>query len=258
MIRPAIVAVSVTRVRRETEYGGLGLPRRLHRLGLFAAHHKWVVLLTWVIVLVIVGPLYHAAGSNTSNNLDLPGTDSQAANGLLADQFPPQQNGKNQIVSQAPKGKVTDSASKQAIEQSYKNIKALPHYYSATNPFSQQGQAQISKDKRTAFIAVLLKVPNSEITQELAQSYLDAAEPARKAGMKVAASGQIGTELSEPATESSEVVGLSAALVILAFTFGTLIAMGMPIISAVLGLFVGISLIGLLGHVTTVPTIAPP
>jgi uncharacterized membrane protein YdfJ with MMPL/SSD domain len=209
-----------------------------------------------VAVAIFVG-LYHAAGSNTSNNLNLPGTDSQAATDLLEDQFPPQQNGKNPIVFRATRGKVTDADNKQAIEQSYKNIKAQPHFYSATNPFSQQGQAQISKDKRTAFIAVLLKVPNSEIDEELAQSYLDAAEPARKAGMKVAASGQIGSELSEPKTESSEVVGLSAAMVILAFTFGTLVAMGMPIISAVIGLAVGLSLIGLLGHLTTVPTVAP-
>ncbi len=209
------------------------------------------------MALVIVGALYHAAGSNTSNNLDLPGTDSQAATDLLEQQFPPQQNGKNPIVFQATKGKVTDAANKQAIEQTYKKIKTLPHFYSATNPFSQQGQAQISKDKRTAFIAVLLSVPNSDITQGLAQKYLDAAEPARKAGMKVAASGQIGSELSEPETESSEVVGLTAAMIILAFTFGTLVAMGMPIVSAVLGLFAGISLIGLLGHLTTVPTIAP-
>ena len=235
------------------------MPRTLHRLGLFAAHRKWVVLGVWLVGLVIVATLYHTAGSNTSNNLDLPGTDSQAATDLLAEQFPPQQNGKNPIVFQVPegKGKVTDSQNKQAIEQSYKDIKGLPHFYSATNPFSQEGQAQISKDKRTAFIAVLLNVPNSEITQDLAQSYLDAGEPARKVGMKVAASGQIGSELSEPKTESSEVIGLSAAMIILAFTFGTLVAMGMPIVSAVLGLLVGISLIGLLGHLTTVPTIAP-
>jgi uncharacterized membrane protein YdfJ with MMPL/SSD domain len=222
-----------------------------------AAHHKWVLLLLWVVAVAIFVGLYHAAGSNTSNNLNLPGTDSQAATDLLEDQFPPQQNGKNPIVFRATKGKVTDSANKQAIEQSYKNIKAQPHFHSAVDPFSQEGQAQISKDKRTAFIAVLLDVPNSEIDEELAQSYLDAAEPARKAGMKVAASGQIGSELSEPATESSELVGLSAAMVILAFTFGTLVAMGMPIISAVIGLLLGLSLIGLLGHVTTVPTIAP-
>ena len=222
-----------------------------------AAHQKWVFILLWVVAAVLFLGLYHAAGSNTSNNLNLPGTDSQAATDLLEDQFPPQQNGKNPIVFRATTGKVTDADNKQAIEQSYKNIKALPHFYSAVDPFSQEGQAQISKDKKTAFIAVLLKVPNSEIDEELAQSYLDAAEPARKAGMKVAASGQIGSELSEPETESSEVVGLSAAMVILAFTFGTLVAMGMPIISAVVGLLLGLSLIGLLGHITTVPTIAP-
>jgi uncharacterized membrane protein YdfJ with MMPL/SSD domain len=233
------------------------LPRRLHRLGLAAAHQKWVFILLWIVAVAIFLALYHAAGSNTSNNLNLPGTDSQAATDLLEDQFPPQQNGKNPIVFRATKGKVTDASNKQAIEQSYKNIKALPHFYSAVDPFSQEGQAQISKDRKTAFIAVLLDVPNSEITEELAQSYLDAAEPARKAGMKVAASGQIGSELSEPETESSEVVGLTAAMVILAFTFGTLVAMGMPILSAVLGLAVGLSLIGLLGHLTTVPTIAP-
>jgi uncharacterized membrane protein YdfJ with MMPL/SSD domain len=217
-----------------------------------------VFILLWVVALVVLLGLYKAAGSNTSNNLNLPGTDSQAATDLLEEEFPPQQNGKNPIVFQAKEGeKVTDSANKQAIEQTYANLKKLPDYDSATNPFSQEGQAQISEDKRTAFIAVLLDVPNSEITEDLAQSYLDAAEPARKAGMKVAASGQIGSELSEPKTESSEVVGLSAAMVILAFTFGTLVAMGMPIVSAVLGLLGGLSLIGLLGHLTTVPTIAP-
>jgi uncharacterized membrane protein YdfJ with MMPL/SSD domain len=235
------------------------LPRRLHRLGLAAAHQKWVFILLWLVTIAIVATLYHVAGSNTSNNLNLPGTDSQAATDLLADQFPPQQNGKNPIVFQVAEGKgeVTDSKNKPAIEQAYKKMKTLPHFYSAVNPFSQQGQAQISKDKRTAFIAVLLDVPNSEITQGLAQKYLDAGDPAVKAGMKVAASGQIGSELSEPATESSEVVGLSAAMIILAFTFGTLVAMGMPILSAVLGLLVGLSLIGLLGHLVTVPTIAP-
>ncbi len=75
--------------------------------------------------------------------------------------------------------------------------------------------------------------------------------------MEVAVGGSVGGELSEPETESSEVVGLAAAMIILAFTFGTLVAMGLPILSAVLGLAVGLSLITLLGHGVTVPTIAP-
>ena len=51
--------------------------------------------------------------------------------------------------------------------------------------------------------------------------------------MEVAVGGSVGSELSEPETESSEVIGLIAAMIILAFTFGTLVAMGLPLVSAV-------------------------
>jgi uncharacterized membrane protein YdfJ with MMPL/SSD domain len=217
-----------------------------------------VVIAAWVAALVLVVAAVKELGANTSNNLELPGTDSQAASDLLAAKFPPQQNGQNPIVFHTDTGKVTDSRNKQAIQESYKRMKALPDVFSSSSPFAAQGgSAQISGDKQTAFITVLLSISNEEITEEVAQSFLDAAEPARKAGMEVAASGQIGSELSEPETESSELVGLTAAMIILALTFGTLVAMGMPIVSALIGLVVGLSIIGLLGHVTEVPTIAP-
>ncbi len=133
--------------------------------------------------------LVKTVGANTSNNLELPGTDSQDATDLLAKRFPPQQNGKNPIVFHSPEdnGKVTDAENKQAIQDVVvKAAKQLPHVFSATSPFSQQGQAQISKDEQTAFITVLLDIGNEEVTEGLAQRFLKAAESrARKAGMKV-------------------------------------------------------------------------
>jgi uncharacterized membrane protein YdfJ with MMPL/SSD domain len=233
------------------------LAQFLYRLGMFAAHSRWVVLGAWLLLVVVVGLLVRDFGANTSNNLELPGTDSQQSSDLLAERFPPQQNGQNPIVFHTETGKVTDAANEQAIKDSRAAISDLHYVDSATSPFSQQGAAQVSDDKRTAFIPVLLAIGNEELTEEKAQRVLDAAEPGREAGMQVAAAGQIGSELSEPATESSEVVGLAAAMIILAFTFGTLAAMGLPIVSAVFGLLVGLSLIGLLGHVTEVPTIGP-
>ncbi|HUH21483.1 MAG TPA: MMPL family transporter, partial [Gaiellaceae bacterium] len=151
----------------------------------------------------------------------------------------------------------TDAQAKQAIQASFERVKKLPHVVAAVDPFSQRGAAQISKDKTTAFIPVLLDVSGDELTQEIAESVLDAGKPAARAGLQVAVGGSVGSELSEPATESSEVVGLIAAMIILAFTFGTLAAMGLPIVSAVFGLAAGLSLIVLLGHVVTVPSIAP-
>src|SRR5262245_1677056 len=233
------------------------MARALHRLGLLAARRKWVVLGCWVVLLAALIAVSRTAGSNTSNNLTLPGTDSQAASDLLAARFPPQQNGSNPLVFHVRTGKVTDADAKQAIQASYTRVKKLPHVAAAVSPFSQRGAAQISKDKQTAFIPVLLDVGGDELTDEIAQSVLDAGNPGVKAGMQVAVGGSVGSELSEPATESSEVVGLVAAMIILAFTFGTLVAMGLPIVSAVFGLAAGLSLVVLLGHVVTVPSVAP-
>jgi len=179
-----------------------------------------------MVALVLVGFAVRSLGAETSNNLDLPGTDSQAASDLLAERFPPQQNGANPVLFHVADGKVTGDPYKQAIKDSRKAILDLGYVDSATSPFSQQGAAQISDDKRTAFIPVLLSIPNSEITEQDAESVLEAADPARAVGMKVAVGGQVGSILSTPETESSEIVGLAMAAVILAFTFGTLIAMG--------------------------------
>jgi hypothetical protein len=84
---------------------------------------------------------------------------------------------------------VTDAKRKQAIEAAHSNVTKVPHFASAVDPFSQQGQAQISKDKQTAFIPVLLDVDGDELTQQIAQSVLDAGEPGREAGMRVAVGG---------------------------------------------------------------------
>lgn len=216
-----------------------------------------MVVAAWLVLVVVVGFLIRTIGGNTSNNLELPGTGSQEASDLLAARFPPQQNGKNPIVFQVASGTVNSTANKQAIQASRRAIAALPQVVSAPGPYGKEGSAQVSKDKRIAFVPVLLRIGNEELTEEVAQRILDVADPARRAGMEVAAGGQIGTELSEPATESSERVGIAAAMVILVFTFGTLVAMGLPIVSAALALVVGLSLIGLLGNVTEVPSIAP-
>jgi uncharacterized membrane protein YdfJ with MMPL/SSD domain len=231
--------------------------KALYRTGWLAATRPWVFLAAWAALLVSVVALVNVYGSNTSDNLDLPGTGSQAATDLLAAAFPPQQNGTSPLVFHASSGKVTDAANMQAIESSRAALLKIPQVSSATDPFGQQGQAQVSKDGQTAFIPVLLTVSSSDVTEELAQSVLDTGEPAAAAGMEVAVGGPVGSELSEPDTGSSELIGLISATVILLFAFGSVVAMGMPIVSAVIGLVVGLATIGLLGHIVTVPSIAP-
>jgi uncharacterized membrane protein YdfJ with MMPL/SSD domain len=212
----------------------------LYRVGHFCAKHRFLVLLVWIALAAGIGVLVSRIGAETNDNLSLPGTGSQEATDLLAEKFPPQQNGQSPIVFYAANGKVTDSARKTAIENSYKAIVEVPHVYSASDPFAQDDSPFVSEDEKTAYIPVLLDIGSNDLTEEEAQAVLDAADPGKQAGMQVAAGGPIGSELSEPATESSEVIGIVAAMVILTFAFGTIVAMGMPIIVAIVGLATGL------------------
>ncbi len=232
------------------------MARLLYRLGRLVAAHALIVIALWIVVAVGVTLLVGKFGAETNNNVRLPGTGSQSATDLLAAGFPPRQNGSNPIIFHTSHGKVTDAANKTAITDSYAAIKKIPFVNSALSPFDQGGSAQISKDGKTAFISVLLDISSSELTEEEAQRVLDAAAPGEKAGMEVVGGASIGTVLSPNDTSASDIIGILAAMLILTFTFGTVVAMGMPIGTAILGLTTALGAIGLLGHLISVPSIA--
>ncbi|HET8666215.1 MAG TPA: MMPL family transporter [Nocardioides sp.] len=235
------------------------MARLLHRLGMLCARKPLIVIGVWVVLLVVVFGAVGKFGAVTNNNVSLPGTGSQEATDLLQAKFPPQQNGANPIVFDIKSGKLTDDQYKQAIKQSIQNIKHEKHVYSVTNPLSSGGQTAglLAKDKQTAFAPVLLDVGSSDLTDEIAQHVFDATKPAQKVGITVAAGGNIGTTLSTEESETSEVVGIIVAMIILSLVLGSLVAMGMPILTAVLGLGAALSLVGLLGHLMSIPTSGP-
>src|SRR5215472_14744717 len=233
------------------------MARFLYRVGRFCAAHALVVLLAWVVLAVVVVGLKSQVGGITSNDQTLPGTQSQQASDLLAKYFPPQQNGSSPIVFHVAKGKITDQANKDAVESSYKALLKAPSVYSATDPFGNASSFLVSADGHTAWTPVLLKIGNGQVTEAVAQRVFDATRPAQKKGIQVAAGGTIGSALSSSPTEKSEVVGLLTAMVVLALTFGSLVAMGLPILTAIVGLMTALGVIGLLTRVLTVPTVGP-
>src|SRR3954468_13608863 len=226
---------------------------------MLCARRPLIVIGVWCVMLVVIVGAVRVVGSVTSNDLSLPGTGSQDAKDLLQDQFPPQQNGANPIVFDIGSGKLTDSRYQKAIQDSVKAIAKQPHVYSVTNPLSSGGQTAglLSKDKQTAFAPVLMDVSSGDLTEEIAQNVMDATEPAQNAGITVAAAGNIGTTLSTEASETSEIVGILVAMVILSLVLGSLVAMGMPILTAALGLGAALALVGLAGHAVAIPTSGP-
>ncbi|MCB0896335.1 MAG: MMPL family transporter, partial [Nocardioidaceae bacterium] len=235
------------------------MARLLHRLGSFCARRRLLVIAVWALLVIGIGATVSAVGAQTNNDLSLPGTDSQEAKDLLADRFPPQQNGVNPIVFDVDTGTLTDDDHRQAVTASVKAMREVPHVYSVTNPTSSSGQTAglLAKDQQTAFAPVLLDIGSGDLTEAEAQRVLDATEPAQRAGITVAAGGSIGSTLSTEGTETSEVVGIVAAMVILSLVLGSLVAMGLPIVTAVVGLGVALSVVGLVGHAVGIPSSGP-
>ena len=230
----------------------------LYRLGHFCARRSVFVLAVWVVVALSVVIVARSVGQETNDNLKLPGTDSQAATNLLNDKFPKQANGSVPIAFRAPEGdKLSDIKYKKPIQRVVKAYSKDPAITKVTGPFSEQGASQLNKKSTIGYISLNLKDSSSELNVEEAQRIIDVAKPLDKAGLNPAAGGYLGQKVSKPSTELSVVVGLVAAVIILLYTFGTAIAMGIPIITAIIGLSIGLGIVTFLGHAVEVPTSAP-
>ena len=230
----------------------------LYGIARFCVRRKFIVLAVWLVVAVALVGISKQMGDNTNDNLSLPGTNSQHATDILKTSFPTQANGTSPIVLHAPNGKLTDSKYSDAVNEAAADLAKQPEVASVINPLTPQGAAALSKDQATGYLTVGLKVSPGSLSEGQAQDIIDAAaKPAQAAGLEVQTGGQLGQKVSKTGTESSELIGIIAAAFILTFTFGTVVAMLVPIITAIFGLLSTLAIIRMLGHVVTVPTVAP-
>jgi len=230
----------------------------LYAIARFCVRRRFVVLAVWVLTAVALVAVSHRVSDNTSDNLKLPGTDSQRATDALSHSFPAQSNGSSPIVLHVKSGKLTDSNYSSAVNEAAADVAKAPHVASVVNPLTSQGASALSKDKATGYLSVTTDVGAGQLSVDDAQNIIDAAsKPAEKAGIEVQTGGQLGQKVSKPSTESSELIGILAAMVILTFTFGTAVAMFLPILNAILALSITLAVVRLLSHVTTVSTVAP-
>ena len=216
---------------------------------------RWAVIAVWIAAAVALHVVSASAGQDWNDNLTLPGTGSTRATDLLQQKLPQQAYGTIPVTLRDPKGTLGDAASKDAIDKTVSNLQAVPHVIRVVSPLDPKASAALlSKDKRIGYISVALDIGSGSTSIDEAQAVLDAADPAKAAGLDVAVGGYVGQKLSKPATESSEAIGLAAAVIILVFAFGTVTAMALPIVTAIVGLIITLALVTLVGHATDVPT----
>jgi RND superfamily putative drug exporter len=160
-------------------------------------------------------------------------------------------------VVKAKTGKLTEGPDKTAVQKTVDALKANEYVRSVVSPLSNQGSSSLAEHDTLGIISVNLTLGSGDLDDDAAESVFDATAPASDAGLEVSAGGYLGSQLSSPSTRLSEIVGIVAAMIVLVFVLGTVLSMVMPITTALVGVFSGLGLIGVLGAAIVVPSIAP-
>jgi RND superfamily putative drug exporter len=218
--------------------------------------HRGRVFVAWLVVAVLTTVVAGAAGRNYATNFSLPGTQSQKALDLLKNEFPAQSGDVDTIVFHIANGTIDDPQVKAAMTKLLDQVSGDPHVVSVRSPYGPQGAVQISKDRRTAFATINYDHPSNIVPNDAGKPVLNQVAAVDVPGLKVAAGGQVMENAEGFSVGPATLIGGIAALIILLFTFGSLIAAGMPLVTAGFGLITGVALIGLATHVTSIPNVS--
>ncbi|MEW1889450.1 MMPL family transporter [Streptomyces sp. IBSBF 3010] len=220
----------------------------LYKLGRLAFRRRRYVALIWVALLALAGFGASSAATATSSSFSIPGTEAQKAFDLLEQRFPAASadGATARIVFKAPEHeKMTDAANKAEVNKITRELReGSDQIASVTDPYT--GKA-VSKNGSTAYISVSYKVNSMELTDATRDALEDAGTHAQKSGMTV----EIGGDALQvmPETGATEVIGIALAAVVLVITFGSLIAAGLPLLTALIGVGIGVSTITALANV---------
>ena len=220
-------------------------------------HHRFVVIATWVVVLVGLGVLSQAVKSDYNNSFSLPGTGSTTAQQLLAKAVPAQAGDSDTIVWQVSRGTVRDAAVTTRMSAMLRQVATMPEVAAVVSPYGPRGAAQVSRDGRTAYATVDFAKQANALAKADVTRVIDAAKAARAPGLNVQLGGQAIETTEQAPLSTSSAVGVLAAAVVLFIAFGSLLAMLLPLITAIVGVGGGLMAITPLTHAMNVVDFAP-
>lgn len=226
----------------------------LSRLGRFSHRRRGLVVLLWVLVLGLGGVGAVTLSGPTSNTFSIPGTQSQQALNLLQERLPQARagNATARVVFVAKSGKVTDPTTMAAIERTVAKLGQLPEVAQVADPFKDKA---ISPNLSTALATVTYKVQATNITSADRQALLTAVADARTPTLSVNVGGDAAQQ--QVPQSHSEVIGLVVAGLVLVLTFGSLLAAGLPLVTAIAGVSLGMLGITIASGFTQISSTTP-
>ena len=225
----------------------------LQRIAHFAYRRRRLVLALWLVALIGVNVLGSSIGSSFSQSFSLPGTESQRAVDLLHARFPARAGDSGQIVFSSPDD-VRTPAVEGRLSGVFTAVAHVPGVTGVESPYSPAGARQNSKDGTVAYATVDFAKSGNQITSRTTNAVEHLAGAARGDGVKVELGGQMFE--SSPALGATELIGIIAAIIILLVVFGSVLAMGLPIMTALFGIGIGLALVEMISHLVSTPNFA--
>ncbi len=225
----------------------------LQRLAHFSYRRRRMMLVLWVVALIGIATIGSSVGGSYSQSFALPGTESQKANDLLQQRFPAKAGDSGQIVFADTAG-VRDPAVQARMSQVFADVARVPGVTGVESPYAPGGARQVATNGTVAYATVDFAKRDGDITTKTIDGVRNAAEAARGHGLQVELGGrqfQAGAGLG-----ATELIGIVAAIIILLLVFGSVLAMGLPIMTALFGIGIGLAFVELVSHVVSTPDFA--
>ncbi len=212
----------------------------LYRLGSIAARRRWAFLIAWIVLLLGVGAAAAAFSGTMTSSFTIPGTPAQAALDELGERIPGAGDATGRIVFAAPEGHtLAEPAYQQAIATVVQEAQALPGVTGVIDPMTGR---TVSPDMTVGFAQASFAGQITEIPESTQAALADVAAANQVDGLQIHLGG--GAVPQAPAIGSTEGIGVIVAMVVLLLTFGSVVAAGLPMLTALIG--VGTGLAGIL------------
>ncbi len=226
----------------------------MRNLASFCYSRRWLVLVAWILLLIVLFGVSNAVKGKYRTDFELPGSESQNALDLLKERGVSDRTGvSTQIVFRSDQG-INDPAVRARMEQFFADVQDVVPDVSVASPYDAANSFQVSDDGKLAFAELNLGKREQEKYVDDAEVVKDLWKEIKVDGLQVELGGDIFAEFSEP---NSEVFGVAAAVIILLIAFGSLLAMGLPIATALFGIGCGAAIIGVLTRFLAVPEFTP-
>ena len=219
--------------------------------------HRKAVLAGWLIALIGFFAVGLKVGANYAENDSLPGTDSTKALSVLQTNYPAQAGDSDQIVVQARQGTLRSPTAETAVTSMLARVAKLPYVRSVTSPYGPGGQ--ISKDGTIGLATVNLTAQANNMPNSAVQTLISTAQSADRPLLNVQLGGAAIENVAVPSGDyTSVILGIVLALIILFVAFRrSVLAALLPLISALVAIGAGLSIITVLTHAISIASWVP-